>query len=41
MLILKQQHKAAVKEAKREKRKDKMPKSMKKRLVSSTSRKKK
>lgn len=34
-----QQHKLAVKEAKREKRKEKMPKHMKKKLVSSTSRK--
>ncbi|KKA29478.1 hypothetical protein TD95_003405 [Thielaviopsis punctulata] len=34
-------HKAAVKEAKREKRKEKIPKHMKKKLVSTTSRKKK
>lgn len=36
-----QQHKQAVKEAKREKRKDKMPKNLKKKLVNTTSRKKK
>jgi RIO kinase 1 len=36
-----QQHKLAVKEAKREKRKDKMPKHVKKKIMSSTSRRKK
>ncbi|EAA26880.2 serine/threonine-protein kinase RIO1 [Neurospora crassa OR74A] len=36
----KKQHKAAVKEAKREKRKEKIPKAMKKKLVNSTSRRK-
>lgn len=36
--FLLQQHKLAVKEAKREKRKEKMPKHLKKKLVSSTSR---
>lgn len=39
-LTCRQQHKAAVKEAKREKRKEKMPKHLKKKLVSTTSRKK-
>ncbi|PSR83199.1 RIO1 family-domain-containing protein [Coniella lustricola] len=37
----KKQHKLAVKEAKRERRKEKMPKHLKKKMVSSTSRKKK
>ena len=35
------QHKLAVKEAKREKRKEKIPKHIKKKLVSASSRKKK
>lgn len=40
-LISSQLHKHAVKEAKREKRKEKMPKHIKKKIVSSTSRRKK
>jgi len=38
--ILKQAHKLAVKEEKREKRKEKMPKHLKKKLVNSSSRRK-
>lgn len=41
ILTVSQQHKLAVKEAKREKRKEKMPKHLKKKIVSSTSRRKK